>query len=134
MEPQHHLGAAYVGGEATATLPIAGDASILVSSAVQVRCNLFRIFANVVGDPGSVVVDPSVWRIQNIIVGTESVLSALPPLPGTMFQQDATGQGYRLALPDVAQGTNFSVVFLVPRVGAITAATCRFGAMGHRCP
>ena len=81
---------------------------LLISTTAQELCRVDRLFITGVDDAG-VPLAPASYRIADIKVGTKSQFSALPPLPGIMFQADATGMGAMLQLDTVQPGTDFTV-------------------------
>lgn len=96
-----------LGGDAVQTSPTGGQ--LLVTTTAQELARVDRLFITATDATGAVLA-PSSYRIADIKVGTKSQFAALPALPGTMFQADATGHGASLALDTVQPGTDFSVV------------------------
>ena len=70
---------------------------LLMPTTVQELARVDRLFITGVDSVGAVL-DPASYSVADIKVGTKSQFAALPPLPGVMFQADATGQGTRLGL------------------------------------
>lgn len=79
-----------------------------ISTTAQELARVDRLFITGRDDTGAVL-PPASYNIANIQVGTVSQFAALPPLPGVMFQADATGQGYALGLDTIQPGTDFTV-------------------------
>lgn len=96
-----------LGGEAIQTSPTGGQ--LLVTTTAQELARVDRLFI-AAADATGAVLSPASYRIADIKVGTKSQFAALPALPGTMFQADATGHGVALGLDTVQPGTDFSVV------------------------
>ncbi|MCA9716930.1 MAG: hypothetical protein KC468_19815 [Myxococcales bacterium] len=106
-----------IGGTVTAAAAGSFDAT----TTVQELCRVDRIFTSAT-DAGGSPIDPNTYQITDIKVGTRSQLAALPALPATLFQADATAQGAGLKLDTVQPGTDFTLRFNVPSAG-----TYRFG-------
>lgn len=82
---------------------------LLIPTTVQELARVDRLFVTGIDAAGNVL-DPASYSIADIKVGTKSQFAALPPLPGVMFQADATGQGTRLGLDTIQTGTDFTVI------------------------
>jgi hypothetical protein len=95
-----------LGGRATQG-PTAGQ--LLIPTTVQELARVDRLFVSGRDETGTPL-DPSSYSIADIKVGTKSQFAALPPLPGIMFQADATGQGVHLGLDAIQTGTDFTVI------------------------
>ena len=107
-----------MGGTATQG-GVAGQ--LIVTTTAQEIARIDRLFISGIDGAGAVI-QPSAYLIADIKVGTKSQFAALPPLPGVMFTQDATGQGYSLGLDTVQPGTDFSVI-VANAPNAISATT-----------
>lgn len=110
-----------LGGEAIQTSPTGGQ--LLITTTAQELARVDRLFI-AASDATGAVLSPSSYRVADIKVGTKSQFAALPALPGTMFQADATGHGVALGLDTVQPGTDFSVVI----ADAPTGSRFNFGA------
>lgn len=112
---EHKVRTLMLGGSATQG-PVAGQ--LLIPTTVQELARVDRLF--IVGmDAVGAVLDPGSYLIADIKVGTKSQLAALPPLPGVMFQSDATGQGARLGLDTIQTGTDFTVIIANAPAGSV---------------
>lgn len=92
------------GGQATA----AAAGSLLIATTVQEICRVDRLFIS--GENAQVVINNASFTISDIKVGVKSQLTALSPLPGTMFTPDNTAMFQGLGFDTVQPGTEFSVL------------------------
>lgn len=101
------------GGQATA----AAAGSLLIATTVQEICRVDRLFIAAVnaGTP----LNNAVFNVQDIKVGVKSQLTALNPLPGTIFTPDNTAMFQGLGFDTVQPGTEFSVLVANASIGDI---------------